>query len=96
MQLELLTGKRRKMDYIGLTEDEMLDALIEAEGEMEAEKSRLLKRFRNLGMREEEVEKRMRHFESTYLIRKMIAENNRRIAMGIDEEFDIRKKDIFI
>ena len=68
------------MDYIGLTEDEMLDVLVDVEGEMQRDKDALRKRLRTLALRDEEIEKRMEHFESTYVIRKLIAENNRRIA----------------
>ena len=84
------------MDYIGLSEEELLDVVVEAERDMEAAKSRFNTKLRDLGVREEEIARRMRYFESTYLIRKLIAENNRRLAEGLEGEFDIRKKDFFI
>ena len=83
------------MEYIGLTEDEMLDALVEVEGNMQRDKDALRKRLNTLALRDEEIEKRMAHFESTYMIRKLIAENNRRIAEVL-EDLDIQKKDLFI
>jgi cell division protein FtsB len=83
------------MDYIGLTEDEMLDVLINAAGEMERDKEALRKRLRTLALRDEEIEKRMENFESTYVIRKLIAENNRRIAVVLDD-LDLTKKNLFI
>ena len=84
------------MDYIGLSEEELLDVAVEAERDMEAAKARFNTKLRDLGVREEEIAKRMRHFESTYLLRRLIAENNRRIVESLGGEFDIRKKDIFI
>ena len=84
------------MDYIGLSEEELLDVVVEAERDMEAAKARFNTKLRDLGVREEEIARRMRYFESTYLIRKLIAENNRRLAEGLEGEFDIRKKDFFI
>jgi len=84
------------MDYVGLNEEELLDIVVNAEGEMENEKTRFDSKLRDLGIREEEIVKRMRHFESTYLIRKLIAENNRRLAENFEGDFDIRKKDLFI
>ena len=83
------------MEYIGLTEDEMLDVIIEAENGMQNDKEALRKRLRSLAMRDEEIEKRMAHFESTYLLRKLIAENNRRISESLDE-VDVKKKDLFL
>jgi len=83
------------MDYIGLTEDEMLDRIIDAENEMQNDKEALRKRLRSLATRDEEIEKRMAHFESTYLLRKLIAENNRRISESLDE-VDVKKKDLFL
>ena len=83
------------MEYIGLTEDEMLDALVEVEGDMQRDKDALRKRLNTLALRDEEIKKRMAHFESTYMIRKLIAENNRRIAEVL-EDLDIQKKDLFI
>jgi uncharacterized protein Smg (DUF494 family) len=84
------------MDYIGLTEDEMLDVLIGAEADLQADKDRFKSRLRNLGLRDEEIERRLKRFEETYLIRKLIAENNRRIATTLEEEFESKKKDLFI
>ena len=84
------------MDYIGLSEEELLDVVVEAERDMEAAKARFNTKLRDLAVREEEIARRMRYFESTYLIRKLIAENNRRLAEGLEGEFDIRKKDFFI
>ena len=84
------------MDYIGLSEEELLDVVVEAERDMGAAKARFNTKLRDLGVREEEIARRMRYFESTYLIRKLIAENNRRLAEGLEGEFDIRKKDFFI
>ncbi len=84
------------MDYIGLTEDEMLDVLVEMSGDIQGEKDRLKLRLRNLGVRNEEIEKRLAIFESTFTLRRLISENNRRIAESFQEEFDLSKKDFFI
>lgn len=84
------------MEYIGLSEEELLDVIIAAANEMENEKARFDSKLRDLGIRDEEIKKRMHHFESTYLIRKLIAENNRRLAEELGEEFDFKKKDLFI
>ena len=84
------------MEYIGLTEEELLDVVIEAESDMGAAKARYDNKLRDLGIREEEIQKRLRHFESTFLTRRLIAENNRRIAEGMGKDFDITKKDLFI
>jgi uncharacterized protein Smg (DUF494 family) len=84
------------MEYLGLTEEEMIDVIIDAEKDMKADKSRFDSKLRDLGIRDEEITKRMHHFESTFIMRRLIAENNRRIATQIEEEFDVRKKDLFI
>jgi uncharacterized protein Smg (DUF494 family) len=84
------------MDYIGLTEDEMIDALVNIENEIQSEKDRFRMRLRNLGVRDEEVEKRLTIFEKTFTVRKLIAENNRRIAESFTDEFDLSKKGLFI
>ncbi len=84
------------MDYMGLTEEELLDVVVAAEGNMEAERTKYEGRLRDLGLRAEEVAKRMRHFEATYLIRKLIAENNRRLGESLEGEFDLRKRELFI
>ena len=84
------------MEYIGLSEEELLDFAIEANKDMESAKARFNGKLRDLGIREEEIKKRMLHFESTYLIRRLIAENNRRLAENLEGEFDVRKKDLFI
>ena len=62
------------MDYIGLTEEELLDVVIDIEGEMESEKAKFDSRLRELGIRDEEIRKRMHHFEATFLIRRLISE----------------------
>jgi len=84
------------MEYMGLTEEEMLDAIINAEGEMETDKARFQSKLRDLGIREEEIMKRMRYFESTYLMRKVIAENNRRLTLNLETTLDERKRGIFL
>ena len=84
------------MDYMGLTEEEMLEAIANADSEMEADKNRLHSKLRDLGIREDEIMKRMKHFEATYLIRKIIAENNRRLTLNLETALDEHKKDIFI
>jgi hypothetical protein len=84
------------MEYTGLTEDEMLDIVIEARREMQNERTKLENKLRDLGIRQEEITKRMQYFDDSFVMFRLIAENNRRIAANFEEEFDIRKKDLFL
>ena len=84
------------MEYLGLTEDEMLDIVMEAHRDMKTERTRLENKLRDLGVRQEEILKRMQYFDESFVTLRLIAENNRRIASGLGEEYDVRKKDIFL
>ena len=84
------------MEYLGLNEDEMIDIIMEAHRDIKTERVRLQNKLRDLGVRQEEIEKRMQYFDDSFVMCRLMAENNRRIAAGFDEEYDIRKKGLFL
>ena len=84
------------MEYLGLTEDDMLDVIITVEKEMEREKESYNTRLRELGLSQEQMNERLAHFENTYFVRKIIAENNRRLVDEMAEQFNQKKRDMFI
>ena len=84
------------MEYLGLTVDEMLDIVMEAHRDMKTERTRLENKLRDLGIRQEEITKRMQYFDESFVMLKLIAENNRRIAANLGEEYNVSKKDIFL